>query len=59
MSLGAPNEVALDFQDALNDLYANNRYEIENLTLVAKENTEDAEAISQTLEKHIRTVSLT
>lgn len=52
------DEVALDFQDSLQDLQDNNRYEINNLTLIAKENTEHAQAISQVLEKHIRTVRL-
>lgn len=50
------SEVALDFQDALTDLQINNRYEISNLTIVAKENTEHAQAISQALEAHIKTV---
>jgi len=50
------SEVALDFRDSLNDLQINNRYEISNLTIIAKENTEHAQAISQTLENHVRTV---
>lgn len=49
-------EVAADFQDYLQDLQMNNRYEISNLTLVAKENTEHAMAISRVLETHIKTV---
>lgn len=57
MSAAMPSdEVALDFQDSLQDLQNNNRYEISNLTIIAKENTEHAQAISQVLEKHIRTV---
>lgn len=59
MSAALPSdEVALDFQDSLQDLQNNNRYEISNLTIIAKENTEHAQAISQVLEKHIRTVRL-
>lgn len=50
------DEVALDFQDALQDLQINNRFEISNLTIIAKENTEHAQAISRALEKHIKTV---
>ena len=46
----------VDFQDCLNDLTINNRYEISNLTIIAKENIEHAQEISRTLEKHIRTV---
>lgn len=57
MSAALPSdEVALDFQDSLQDLTNNNRYEISNLTVIAKEHTEHAQAISQVLEKHIRTV---
>jgi pre-mRNA cleavage complex 2 protein Pcf11 len=56
MSLPAA-EVAADFRDALQDLRMNSRPEISNLTLIAKENTEYAEAISTELEKHIRSVS--
>ncbi|KAL1306546.1 hypothetical protein AAFC00_005236 [Neodothiora populina] len=60
MSAALPSdEVALDFQDSLQDLQNNNRYEISNLTIIAKENTEHAQAISQVLEKHIRTTAPT
>ncbi|KAF1961485.1 hypothetical protein CC80DRAFT_543833 [Byssothecium circinans] len=48
-------EVAADFKDALQDLKLNSRPEISNLTIIAKENTEYAQAISQELENHIRT----
>ncbi|KAF1926576.1 uncharacterized protein M421DRAFT_6848 [Didymella exigua CBS 183.55] len=54
MSLPAA-EVAADFRDALQDLRMNSRPEISNLTLIAKENTEYAQAISTELENHIRT----
>lgn len=50
-------EVAADFKDALQDLKLNSRPEISNLTIIAKENTEHAQAISRELETHIRTVS--
>jgi pre-mRNA cleavage complex 2 protein Pcf11 len=49
-------EVAEDFRGALKDLQINNRYEIMNLTTIARENTEYAQAISDALEGHIRTV---
>jgi hypothetical protein len=52
------DEVALDFQESLQDLQNNNRYEISNLTIIAKENTEHAQAIAMVLEKHIKTVRL-
>ncbi|KAF2640493.1 hypothetical protein P280DRAFT_320355 [Massarina eburnea CBS 473.64] len=48
-------EVAADFKDALQDLKLNSRPEISNLTIIAKENTEHAQAISHELEDHIRT----
>ena len=51
------DEVAADFRDALQDLKMNSRPEISNLTIIAKENTEYAQQISQELEAHIRTVS--
>jgi pre-mRNA cleavage complex 2 protein Pcf11 len=49
-------DVAADFEDSLKDLGANNRYEISNLTIIAKESTEHAEAISNVLENHIKNV---
>ena len=48
--------VSEDFADSLRDLTQNNRYEISNLTIIAKENTEHAQAISKALESHIKTV---
>lgn len=57
-SISGSHEVALDFADSLKDLQINNRYEISNLTIIAKENTEYAQAISKTLEDHIKTVRL-
>ncbi|KAK8198263.1 hypothetical protein BKA81DRAFT_387605 [Phyllosticta paracitricarpa] len=48
-------EVAADFREALQDLKFNSRPEISNLTIIAKENTEHAQAISRELENHIKT----
>lgn len=52
----AARAVSEDFGDSLKDLTQNNRYEISNLTIIAKENTEYAQAISQTLVGHIKSV---
>lgn len=57
VSGGSSAEVAADFEESLKDLQSNNRYEISNLTVIAKENTEHAQAISSALENHIKTVS--
>ncbi|KAG9256659.1 uncharacterized protein F5Z01DRAFT_634234 [Emericellopsis atlantica] len=46
-------EVAEDYRLALEDLSTNARFEISNLTVIARENTEHALAIAQTLEQHI------
>ena len=51
-------EVAADFKDALEDLKVNSRPEISNLTVIAKENTEHAQAISRELENHIKQVRI-
>lgn len=50
-------EVAADFRDDLQYLRMNSKPQISTLTLIAKENTEYAQAISTELETHIRTVS--
>ncbi|KEF51286.1 uncharacterized protein A1O9_12636 [Exophiala aquamarina CBS 119918] len=51
---GLPSdEVAEDYKGSLEDLMTNDRYQISNLTLIAKENTEHAEAISRVLQNHI------
>lgn len=56
-SYGIPSdEVAEDFRLALQDLNMNSRYEISNLTVIAKENTEHALAISEALKNHIKQV---
>jgi pre-mRNA cleavage complex 2 protein Pcf11 len=56
MSYGVSDEVAEDFKLALEDLTMNSRYEISNLTVIAKENTEHALAISEALKEHIKRV---
>ena len=58
-SLSGGSDVAHDFEDSLKDLQQNNRYEISNLTLIAKESTEHAQDISKALEVHIKTVRQT
>lgn len=50
-------EVAEDYRHALEDLSSNARFEISNLTVIARENTEHALLIAETLEKHIFKVS--
>lgn len=50
--------VAEDFRQALLDLNMNSRYEISNLTVIARENTEHAYAISEALKLHIKQVGL-
>lgn len=58
MSYTSPSaEVAEDFAQALDALNLNNRYEISNLTVIAKENTEHAFAISEALKDHIKQTS--
>lgn len=51
-------EVVEDFKDALQDLQSNSKPTIDVLTVIAKENTAHAEAISNVLEEHIKTVSM-
>ncbi len=50
-------EVAEDYRQALEDLSSNARFEISNLTVIARENTEHALLIAEVLEKHILKVS--
>lgn len=52
------DEVAEDYKSSLEDLTTNDRFQISNLTVIAKENTEHAMAISRVLEKHIRSVKV-
>ncbi|KAH0490077.1 hypothetical protein TgHK011_001561 [Trichoderma gracile] len=46
-------EVAEDYRLALEDLSSNMRFEISNLTVIARENTEHALAIAEVLQQHI------
>lgn len=48
--------VAEDYRDALEGLTMNSRVEINNLTLIARENTEYAHAISEVVQDHIKKV---
>ncbi|TQS35538.1 hypothetical protein Golomagni_04041 [Golovinomyces magnicellulatus] len=57
MSSAMSDEVAEDYRIALEALTLNSRYEISNLTVIAKENTEHALAISEALKNHIKTTS--
>ncbi|KAH8820510.1 hypothetical protein F5884DRAFT_764316 [Xylogone sp. PMI_703] len=58
MSYGVgSDEVAEDYRKALEDLTMNSRYEISNLTIIAKENTEHAFAIAEALKNHIKQTS--
>lgn len=50
-------EIASLFQDSLIDLTTNDRWQIGNLTMIAKEHIEAAQEISTTLEAHIKNVS--
>jgi pre-mRNA cleavage complex 2 protein Pcf11 len=59
MSSSLPSdEVAEDYKNSLEDLTTNDKFQISNLTVIAKENTEHAMAISRVLENHIRTVGV-
>lgn len=58
MSSAMSDEVAEDYRIALEALTLNSRYEISNLTVIAKENTEHALAISEALKDHIKTVGI-
>ncbi|RFN52576.1 hypothetical protein FIE12Z_3159 [Fusarium flagelliforme] len=50
---GDSAEVAEDYRLALEDLSGNLRFEISNLTVIARENTEHALAIAEVLQQHI------
>ena len=59
MSAGLPSdEVADDYKNSLEDLVTNDRYQIGNLTVIAKENIEHGEAIARVLENHIQRVGI-
>ncbi|WYZ37500.1 hypothetical protein EsH8_II_001006 [Colletotrichum jinshuiense] len=47
------SEVAEDYRQALEDLTTNVRFEISNLTMIAREQTEHAQVISEVLQDHI------
>jgi pre-mRNA cleavage complex 2 protein Pcf11 len=49
-------QVAEDYRMALEDLTSSQRHEIGNLTVIARENTEYALAISEVLQSHIKKV---
>ena len=49
----ASDEIAEDYKAALEDLFTTDRYQISNLTTIARDNIEHAEAISRTLQNHI------
>ncbi len=51
------DEVAEDYKSSLEFLTNNDRYAINNFTVIAKENTEHADAISNVLVEHISKVS--
>jgi hypothetical protein len=51
-------EIAEDYKSSLEDLHFNSRYEISNLTVIAKENIHAAQAIARSIEDHINKVSL-
>lgn len=55
-SLSGASDIASDFEDALKDLQRPDKFAIENITNVARESTEHAQAISRVLENHIKTV---
>ena len=58
MSALPSDEVAADYKDALEDLITNERAGIANLTMIAKENIEHAQAIARTLTLHIKKVGI-
>lgn len=56
MTSEVSDDVAEDYRRALEDLTMNSRYEISNLTVIARENTEHALQISEALKSHIKQV---
>jgi pre-mRNA cleavage complex 2 protein Pcf11 len=51
------SEVAEDFRQSLEELSGNLRVEINNLTIIARENYEHAQAIADAIQDHIKKVS--
>lgn len=58
MSGLASDDLVEDYKISLEDLTTNDRFQINNLTVIARENTEHAMAISRVLENHIGKVGL-
>jgi pre-mRNA cleavage complex 2 protein Pcf11 len=56
MSYNESEDFVADFREALDDLQVNNRYDIQNLTMIARENTEHALGISSALQDHVKRV---
>jgi hypothetical protein len=54
--MASTDELAEDYKASLEDLTFNSRYEIGNLTVIARENIQSAQAIARTLETHIHQV---
>ncbi|KAF3940679.1 hypothetical protein ABW19_dt0200392 [Dactylella cylindrospora] len=52
--VASPEELAEDYKSSLEDLSVNSRWEITNLTVIAKENIHAAQAISKVIEEHIQ-----
>lgn len=57
-STQASDEVAEDYRASLETLTTNDRYGINNFTVIAKEYIEHADKISKVLEEHIRNVCI-
>ncbi|KAK6523932.1 hypothetical protein TWF281_001894 [Arthrobotrys megalospora] len=53
----SPEDLAEDYRSSLEDLSVNSRWEITNLTVIAKENIHAAQAISKVIEEHIQKTS--
>lgn len=56
IAIMSSDEIAEDYKSSLEDLTTNDGIQIRTLTVIAKENTEHAMAISRVLENHIRSV---
>ncbi|KAI5787144.1 hypothetical protein EDC01DRAFT_660737 [Geopyxis carbonaria] len=59
MSGLSSDELAEDYKASLEDLSFNSRYEISNLTVIARENIHAAQAIARVLERHISSAAPT
>ncbi len=51
--------LAEDYRDALEGLTVNSRVEIQNLTTIARDNTEFAHTIAEVLQDHVKEVGYT